>query len=45
MDGGQNKPNAERTAVKIPQGLNASALDKKLGLRKRARDDAAWARR
>ena len=41
MDGGQNKPNAERTAVKIPQGLNASALDKKLGLRKRARDDAA----
>jgi hypothetical protein len=27
--------------VKPPQGLNASALDKKLGNRKRARDDAA----
>lgn len=41
MDGGQTKPNAERAAVKPPQGLSASALDKKLGLRKRAREDAA----
>jgi hypothetical protein len=41
MDGGQSKPNAERAAAKPPQGLSASALDKKLGLRKRARDDAA----
>lgn len=41
MDGGQNKPNAERPAVKPPQGLAASALDKKLGIRKRAREDAA----
>lgn len=41
MDGGQGKPNAERAAAKPPQGMNASALDKKLGLRKRARDDAA----
>ena len=41
MDGGQNKPNAERPAVKPPQGLTASALDKKLGIRKRAREDAA----
>ena len=41
MDGGQFKPNAERTAVKPPQGMSASALDKKLGIRKRAREDAA----
>ena len=41
MDGGQNKPNAERPAVKPPQSLTASALDKKLGIRKRAREDAA----
>lgn len=41
MDGGQTKPNAERAAVKPPQDLSASALDKKLGLRKRAREDAA----
>lgn len=41
MDGGQGKPNAERAAAKPLQGMNASALDKKLGLRKRARDDAA----
>ena len=41
MDGGQTKPNAERAAAKPPQGLSASALDKKLGLRKRAREDAA----
>ncbi|MEZ5957828.1 MAG: hypothetical protein R3C27_11535 [Hyphomonadaceae bacterium] len=41
MDGGQNKPNAERAAAKPPQGLSASALEKKLGLRRRAREDAA----
>lgn len=41
MDGGQTQPNAERAVAKPPQGLSASALDKKLGLRKRARDDAA----
>jgi hypothetical protein len=42
MDGGQAKPNsAPRTAANLPQGLNASALDKKLGLRRRAREDAA----
>lgn len=41
MDGGQTKPNAERAAARPPQGLSASALDKKLGLRKRAREDAA----
>lgn len=41
MDGGQSKPNAERAVAKPPQGLSASALDKKLGLRKRAREDAA----
>jgi hypothetical protein len=41
MDGGQTKPNAERAAARPPQGLSASALDKKLGIRKRAREDAA----
>ncbi len=41
MDGGQAKPNAERPAVRPPQALSAPALDKKLGLRKRAREDAA----
>ena len=41
MDGGQDKPNAERAAAKLPQGLSVAALDKKLGLRKRAREDAA----
>ncbi|MGE0531121.1 MAG: hypothetical protein AB7G40_00210 [Hyphomonadaceae bacterium] len=41
MDGGQTKPNAERAAAKAPQGLSASSLDKKLGLRRRAREDAA----
>lgn len=41
MDGGQAKPNAERAVAKPPQGLSASALDKKLGIRKRAREDAA----
>ncbi len=32
MDGGQTKPNAERLAAKPPQGLSASALDKKIGM-------------
>jgi hypothetical protein len=41
MDGGQAKPANVRPAVKPPQGLSASALDKRLGLRKRAREDAA----
>ena len=42
MDGGQAKPsNAPRAAAKLPQGLTAAALDKKLGLRRRAREDAA----
>ncbi|MCX7359214.1 MAG: hypothetical protein NT015_13860 [Alphaproteobacteria bacterium] len=41
MDGGQTKPNADRAAARPPQGLSASALDKKLGIRKRAREDAA----
>lgn len=41
MDGGRDKPSAERTAAKPPQGLSAAALDKKLGLRRRAREDAA----
>ena len=41
MDGGQTKPNAERAAAKPPPGLSTSALDKKLGLRRRAREDAA----
>lgn len=42
MDGGQAKPsNAPRAAAKLPQELTASALDKKLGLRRRAREDAA----
>ncbi len=40
MDGGQPS-SATRAAAKLPQGLNASALDKKLGLRRRAREDAA----
>lgn len=40
MDGGQTRPNAERTAAKLPQSMSASALDKKLGIRKRAREDA-----
>lgn len=41
MDGGQTKPNAERAAVKPPQGMSASALDKKIGIKQHARDDAA----
>ncbi len=41
MDGGQAKAANVRPAAKPPQGLSASALDKRLGLRKRAREDAA----
>ncbi len=41
MDGGQTKPNTERIAAKPPQGLSASALDRKIGIKKRAREDAA----
>lgn len=40
MDGGQAKP-APRAVAKPPQGLSAAALDKKLGLKRRAREDAA----
>jgi hypothetical protein len=40
MDGGQTKTAGTRT-VKPPQGLTAAALEKRLGLRRRAREDAA----
>lgn len=41
MDGGQTRPNAERAAAKPTAGMSAPALDKKIGIRKRAREDAA----
>lgn len=43
MDGGQIKaPNAlHRAAARPPHGLTPAALDKRLGLRRRAREDAA----
>ena len=41
MDGGQSQAPSVRASVKPPPSLSASALDKKLGLRKRAREDAA----
>jgi len=42
MDSGQHaKASPPRAVAKPPQGLNAAALDKKLQLRKRARDDDA----
>jgi len=41
MDGVQAKASPERAAGKPPQGLSAAALDKRLALKKRARDDAA----
>lgn len=42
MDGGQaQKPNGTARLAKPPQGLSAAALDKRLGLRRRAREDAA----
>jgi hypothetical protein len=41
MDGGQSQAPSVRASVKPPPGLSASALDKRLSLRKRAREDAA----
>jgi hypothetical protein len=41
MDGGQSQAPSIRASAKPPPGLSASALDKKLSLRKRAREDAA----
>lgn len=41
MDGGQAKPPTPRPVAKPPQGLSPAALDKRLQIRKRARDDAA----
>jgi hypothetical protein len=41
MDGGQAKAPNIRPAAKPPQGLTAAALDKRLGLKRRAREDAA----
>ncbi len=42
MDGGQaQRPNTPARPAKPPQGLSAAALDKRLGLRRRAREDAA----
>jgi hypothetical protein len=41
MDGGQTKAAAARAAPKPPQGLSVAALDKRLNLRRRAREDAA----
>jgi len=41
MDGGQASASNPRPAAKPPQGFSAAALDKKLSVRKRARDDAA----
>jgi hypothetical protein len=41
MDGGQAKAANVRPAVRPPQGLSASALEKRLSLKKRAREDAA----
>lgn len=41
MDGGQTQAPGFRATAKPPPGLSTSALDKRLGLRKRAREDAA----
>jgi hypothetical protein len=41
MDGGQARAANVRPAAKPPQGLSVSALDKRLGLKRRAREDAA----
>src|SRR6201999_637864 len=41
MDGGQTRAPDFRTTAKSPPGMSASALDKRLNLRKRAREDAA----
>lgn len=40
MDGGQAKASPLRPEAKAPQGFTAAALDKRLSLRKRAREDA-----
>jgi len=40
MDGGQARASISRPEVKPPQGLSTAALDKRLGLRQRAREDA-----
>ncbi len=41
MDSGQAKAPNARAAVRPPLGLSAAALDKRLNLRRRAREDAA----
>jgi hypothetical protein len=41
MDGARPTVGDVRTAAKPPHGLGASALEKRLGLRRRAREDAA----
>lgn len=41
MDGGQAKTPSGSPAVKPPQGMSAAALDKRLNLKRRAREDAA----
>ncbi len=41
MDGGQARAANLRASAKPPHGLSAAAVDKRLGLRKRAREDAA----
>ncbi|HYD88577.1 MAG TPA: hypothetical protein VEA80_13975 [Vitreimonas sp.] len=41
MDGAQTKASSERSAAKSAQGLSAAALDKRLALKKQARNDAA----
>jgi hypothetical protein len=40
MDGGQAKASTPRPEAKPPQGLSTAALDRRLSLRKRAREDA-----
>ncbi|MGH6949438.1 MAG: hypothetical protein ACREH4_01055, partial [Vitreimonas sp.] len=40
MDGGQAKASPLRPEAKAPQGFSTAALDKRLSLRKRAREDA-----
>ncbi|MBC7768278.1 MAG: hypothetical protein H7124_05785 [Phycisphaerales bacterium] len=41
MDGGQAKASPQRAGAKPPQGLSAAALEKRLSLKRRAREDAA----
>ncbi len=41
MDGGQAKALQARTAAKLPQSMSTAALDRKLGIRRCAREDAA----